>query len=355
MRCTNCGHEVKKYHGKWYHSHGYLVHKLTLKCSNCDCRIPYPTHIAIKPSMEWFVIKFWNKIKYKLNKKPYYNRFNSNKFFNNLVWMVILSLTFAVLYSNIDVINKIVILFPLGNILLLINGIFWVKYSYQLLRGVVYWYGDQRNWMKCLVVLIILFLALQSYQQRETIFNPLIDFTNKNPVKFDVEKEVIGWWNENKPKAGFNPATYDIENIVFSKVNEERRKRGLRALIWDPKLAEVARLHSLDMANKSYFSHDNPEGDDPTMRARKRGIETETQKGSVIMIGIAENIGMMPTGNVEGYGYVSSSNDVADAMMKSWMNSPGHRANILDASYDFIGVGVAYNGYGTYYLTQDFK
>jgi len=64
---------------------------------------------------------------------------------------------------------------------------------------------------------------------------------------------------------------------------------------------------------------------------------------------------MMPTGNVEGYGYISSSNDVADAMMKSWMNSTGHRTNILDASYDFLGVGVSYNGYGTYYLTQDFK
>jgi len=73
------------------------------------------------------------------------------------------------------------------------------------------------------------------------------------------------------------------------------------------------------------------------------------------MVGIGENIGMMPTGNVEGNGYVISSNDVANAMMKGWMNSPGHRANILESDYNFIGVGVAYNGYNTYYLTQDFK
>jgi len=246
-----------------------------------------------------------------------------------------------------DVINKIVILFPMGNILLFINGIFWVKYAYQLLKGVVYWYKDQRNWVRYLIVLMILFLALQSYQQKETIFNPLIDFTNKNPVKFDLEEEVTVWWNENKPKAGFNPETYGIENMVFNKVNEERGKQGLRALIWDSKLAEVARLHSLDMANKNYFSHDNLEGEDPTMRAIRNGYNVHKELGNGwYSDGIAENIGMM-----EGY----ASNDVASAMMKSWMNSPGHRANILDANYDFIGVGVAYNGYGTYYLTQDFK
>lgn len=102
------------------------------------------------------VIKFWNKIKYKLNKKPYYNRFSSTKFFYNLVWMVILSITFAMIYYNKDV-NKIIVFLPLGTILLFINGIFWIKYTYQLLQCVVYWYGDQRNWMKCLIVLIIFF------------------------------------------------------------------------------------------------------------------------------------------------------------------------------------------------------
>jgi uncharacterized protein YkwD len=195
-------------------------------------------------------------------------------------------------------------------------------------------------------------LIVNNVSETNKINSPKNDFTN---FITNLEKEIVGWWDENKPKAEFNSATYDIENIVFNKVNEERKKRGLQALIWDSKIAEVARLHSLDMANRSYFSHENPEGEDPTMRAKRQGIATEIQKGSVIMVGIAENIGMMPTGNVEGYGYVSSSNDVADAMMQSWMNSPGHRANILNADYNFIGVGVAYNGYGTYYLTQDFK
>src|SRR5574341_1384548 len=142
MRCANCGHKLKRYQGKWYHCHGYLVQNLILRCPNCDCKTPIPTvHIAIKPSIERAVIKFWNnKIKYKLNKKPYYKRFSISKFYNNLVWTVILSLTFAVLYYNTDNVNKIVMLFPLGNILLVINGIFWIKYAYQMLKGAVYWY-----------------------------------------------------------------------------------------------------------------------------------------------------------------------------------------------------------------------
>lgn len=172
----------------------------------------------------------------------------------------------------------------------------------------------------------------------------------------NLEKQIVGWWDDTKPKAEFNSATYDIENIVFNKVNEERSTQGLHALIWDSKLAEVARLHSLDMANRSYFSHENPEGEDPTMRAIRNGYNVHKELGNGwYSDGIGENIGMMPTGNVQGYGYVSSSKDIADAMMQSWMNSPGHRANILKADYNFIGVGVAYNGYGTYYLTQDFK
>ncbi len=146
----------------------------------------------------------------------------------------------------------------------------------------------------------------------------------------NIEKQILGWWDETKPKVEFNSATYEIENIVFNKVNEERRTQGLNALVWDSNLAEIARLHSLDMANRSYFSHENPEGEDPTMRAIRYGYNVHKELGNGwYSDGIGENIGMMPTGNVQGYGYVSSSNDIADAMMQSWMNSPGHRANIL--------------------------
>jgi uncharacterized protein YkwD len=63
---------------------------------------------------------------------------------------------------------------------------------------------------------------------------------------------------------------------------------------------------------------------------------------------------MMPIGNVQGYGYVGNDADsVAKAVVESWMNSPGHRANILNTGYEKLGVGVGFNG-KDYYLTQDF-
>ena len=62
----------------------------------------------------------------------------------------------------------------------------------------------------------------------------------------------------------------------------------------------------------------------------------------------------MPTGNIIGYGYVSSNEDVAIAMVAGWMNSAGHRANILNSNYDYIGVGVARDE-SVYYLTQNFQ
>jgi uncharacterized protein YkwD len=224
-------------------------------------------------------------------------------------------------------------------------------------------YDNYMNVIKIPVVAPTSIVATEIKVQQSSVSSiekAIVGWWNENKPKAEIQRQnlessIVKFWNENTPKAEFTSATYEIETMVFHEVNEERKKRGLKILNSDSKIAEMARLHSLDMANRSYFSHVNPEGEDPTMRAKRHGIETETQRGSIIMVGIGENIGMMPTGNVEGNGYVSSSNDVADAMMKGWMNSPGHRANILESDYNVIGVGVAYNGYGTYYLTQDFK
>lgn len=71
--------------------------------------------------------------------------------------------------------------------------------------------------------------------------------------------------------------------------------------------------------------------------------------------GIAENLGKMPTGNVQGAGYVNDDADsIAKALVDGWMESPGHRENLLEPAYSVIGVGVAYDG-TYYYATQNFK
>lgn len=175
-------------------------------------------------------------------------------------------------------------------------------------------------------------------------------------ITSNTSKVISDIYEEIKSYSPINDNSPDIENITLTLVNKERTKIGVPPLTLDTKLSEVARLHSIDMNKRNFFEHDNPDGEDPTERAIQSGYNVHKELGNGwYSDGIAENIGMMPTGNVQGYGYISSSNDVATAMMKSWMNSPGHRANILDTSYDIIGIGVVYDGYSEYYLTQDFK
>lgn len=150
--------------------------------------------------------------------------------------------------------------------------------------------------------------------------------------------------------------TAAIEQAVFSLTNQERQAQGLPALQWDAALASIARAHSQDMAANNYMSHTNLRGQDPTARAVAAGYQVRrSMGGGWYTAGIGENINMMPTGNVVGHGYVNNDpQSVARAMVQGWMNSPGHRENILRAQYARIGVGVAYDGTLYYYGTQNF-
>jgi uncharacterized protein YkwD len=104
------------------------------------------------------------------------------------------------------------------------------------------------------------------------------------------------------------------------------------------------------------MSHTNLHGQDPTARAVAAGYSVQRSLGGGwYSTGIGENIDMMPTGNVVGHGYVNNDpQSVAQAMVTAWMNSPGHRANILHNQYARLGVGVAYDGRLYYYGTQNF-
>jgi uncharacterized protein YkwD len=148
----------------------------------------------------------------------------------------------------------------------------------------------------------------------------------------------------------------EIEVKIFEYTNNERVAHGLPSLKWDSKLANVAREHSFDMANNDFFAHENLRGEDPTQRAIRNGYNVHKELGNGwYSDGIAENIGMMPTGNVVGMGYISNDvESIAKAHVDSWMESPGHRENILTADYNLFGAGVAYDG--LYYVaTQNFK
>ena len=118
------------------------------------------------------------------------------------------------------------------------------------------------------------------------------------------------------------------EQEVIRLVNVERAKAGLKALTEDWELSRVARYKSQDMHDLRYFSHTSPTYGSPFDMMKAFGIRYRTA---------GENIAM---------GYRTPA-----AVVQGWMNSPGHRANILNAFYTKIGVGYVASGN---YWTQHF-
>lgn len=126
-----------------------------------------------------------------------------------------------------------------------------------------------------------------------------------------------------------NTAT-SIEEEVVRLVNIEREKAGLAPLSYSSELSKVAKMKSQDMADNNYFSHTSPTYGDPFTMMRNFGIQ----------YGYAgENIAK---------GYRS-----AESVMNGWMNSSGHRENILNSNFKTIGIGYV-EANGTTYWTQMF-
>ncbi len=134
------------------------------------------------------------------------------------------------------------------------------------------------------------------------------------------------------------------ESMSVLMVNEERLQRKLPLCQPDVRLAAIARQHSEEMRDLRYFSHESPTAGLHTITDRfKREFR------GVAAYCIAENI-------ARRYGQGVSSLSVANLRRthEEWMDSPGHRANILGADLDRIGVGLSANPSGDYWATQFF-
>lgn len=119
-----------------------------------------------------------------------------------------------------------------------------------------------------------------------------------------------------------------VEDAILSALNNVRSQNGLAPLDADDQLAEVAYDHSTDMLDNNYFDHTDKNGCDPVCRLKDAGISYNT---------MGENI----------YWATDASNDpesLAQRIVNDWMNSPAHRANILNTSFTTAGIGVADEG-----------
>ena len=135
--------------------------------------------------------------------------------------------------------------------------------------------------------------------------------------------------NNNSGSTTGQFAAYQKE--VVDLVNVERTKRGLSSLTLDSKVSNVATIKSQDMINKNYFDHNSPTYGSPFDMMKQFGVSYRAA---------GENIAMGQRSPKE--------------VVTAWMNSEGHRKNILNSSFTKIGVGVAQKSNGTLYWTQMF-
>ena len=140
-----------------------------------------------------------------------------------------------------------------------------------------------------------------------------------------------------QPDSGAPPSTAQcgmttLEQQVFDIVNQKRQAAGLQPYQCDAKAVLVARAYSALMCKTGHFSHYGPDGSTPWTRLKAGGVSYSSA---------GENI--------------AAGQSTPTSVMTSWMNSPGHRANIMSSSFTYIGVGYdnCGNGYG-HYWTQSF-
>lgn len=129
----------------------------------------------------------------------------------------------------------------------------------------------------------------------------------------------------------------EVEWAIIARINEIRRARGLSELAYDPRLQAAAMNHSAEMHRMNYFSHTSPTHGRESLKERIQleGIGNFRSAG--------ENLAMGP-----------DIGDIAERFVQMWMDSPGHRDNILTEGYRFTGVGV-YGERERVYATQLFS
>ena len=133
---------------------------------------------------------------------------------------------------------------------------------------------------------------------------------------------------------GYGQHAQSVEQRILQAINQVRQENKLPALKWSARIAEAARSHSTRMATKRFFSHEDPKFGGPDNRLSAAGIAWRL---------CGENI-------FEEKGEA----DPVRAAVRGWMQSSGHRKNILTRGFTHTGIGVAIGRDGAYTITQMF-
>jgi uncharacterized YkwD family protein len=168
----------------------------------------------------------------------------------------------------------------------------------------------------------------KSYESRETASEVDIHRSSE-PVESETTTTSTETTTESDTTV--SPSNLSYEQEVVELVNVERQKYGLSDLTLDTSVSNVARTKSQDMADNNYFAHQSPTYGSAGDMLNQFGINWSAW---------GENI--------------ASGQKTPEAVVTAWMNSEGHKANILSSNFSKIGVGYAVNSSGTPYWTQMF-
>lgn len=138
---------------------------------------------------------------------------------------------------------------------------------------------------------------------------------------------------------GASISSESVERRIHERVNEIRMDNDLSTIEYDDGIASIARVHSHDMAERGYFSHVNPEGEGP-----------DDRMGSLFPSScraVGENLAMVGTARAD------DADAIAERVVTGWMESEGHRENILTDGWDREGIGVYLNDRAAF-ATQKF-
>jgi len=235
--------------------------------------------------------------------------------------------------------------------------------SKNIFRKILRYYINQKDFNNSESTLSKRIDVSNSLKEKNDLIEDVNSYSNKDSEKTDpnlIEDEEFSFKSPFKP----NIDIYLLEKEIHKLVNEKRQAYGLSSLSWDEEIAEIARLHSQDMAENNYFEHINLQGQSPTDRANAKGYFCIKDFGSYYTKGLAENIFQNNLYDSVHYGFAyiipyyihdwNTPSEITESTINGWMLSPGHRENILTSSYSKEGIGVAISEDDKVYITQDF-
>ena len=299
----------------------------------------------------YFLTKYEDLI-YWLRKREHhkyaYER-RANYLITTILLFVASLVGFSIFYSNAQKLNGIDIwIIKLGGVLIIASLFFAIKYGWRLGKELINILKRQRNWLKYLIIILVIFLLWQSYVNKDTVLNPVFDVYNQTnfslfaPVSLgNFSLDSLGSPSYDSSNEEDNSFFSDVGKVFkseperkdeciqsFSTLNEVRKQEGKKSISWDERAYNLAVARSKDMYERNYFDHVTPEGECVDDFKREYGFKSSEF--------LAENAGGM---SYYSKGSVAGNCDEA---LDGWLDSRGHRYNLLYTTHKSGAIGCYY-------------